>query len=114
MTLEWEHCCKNLIALCPKNYFCDNGKKKEIKLKGVSTRGCLNQHIDEEAFKDCIFKKKITNAENYVLRTKDHEMTKQILRKTGISGVITKCVLLENQACAPFLHGVTADKYSVV
>ncbi|GHU22481.1 hypothetical protein FACS189472_15360 [Alphaproteobacteria bacterium] len=78
--------------------------KKEVKLKGVSTRGNLNQHINEEAFNVCLKEGKIVEAENYVLRNRKHEMTMQLLRKTGLSGVMTKAIVLPNQACLPFIY----------
>jgi hypothetical protein len=112
LTLEYEHCCKNLLALPSKNYYCDDGRTQTVKLKGVSTKGNLNQHLNESAFRECITDGKIIGAENYVLRMKNHEMTKQLLRKTGLSGVHTKMVTLANQACLPFIYGISADKYS--
>jgi hypothetical protein len=54
LTLEYEHCCRNMIALAPKNYYHDG----KVKLKGVSTRGNLNKHINEQAFLDNIEKGK--------------------------------------------------------
>jgi hypothetical protein len=111
MTLEYEHCGYNLIALAPKNYWCDDGKNKVVKLKGVSTRGNLNKHINERTFQECIKKEKIIGAKNYVLRMKDHRMTKQLIYKTGLSGVMTKAVVLPNNACLPFVHGIGAKDY---
>ena len=107
LTLCYEHCCQNMIALAPKNYWYDG----KVKLKGVSVRGNLNTHINEQAFLNNIKEGLITGAENYCLRQKGHVMTKQLLRKTGLSGVITKSVVLENQACLPFLFGINAEKY---
>jgi hypothetical protein len=111
MSLEYEHCGMNQIALCAKNYWCDDGKEELVKLKGVNTKGCLNKHINEATFSDCIKNGKITEAENYVLRQREHKMTKQLIQKTGISGVHTKMIVLKNEACMPFIHGVSADKY---
>jgi hypothetical protein len=113
MTLEYEHCCYNLIALAPKNYWTDDGVSQIVKTKGVSVRGELNKHINGQAFKACVEEGAIIGAENYVLRTKEHKMTKQILKKTGLSGVVTKSVVLENQACVPFIYGISADKYHI-
>jgi hypothetical protein len=111
LTLEYEHCGYNLIALAPKNYWCDDGNKKEVKLKGVSTRGNLNKHIDQRTFELCLNEKKIIGAKNFVLRMKDHVMTKQLIYKTGLSGVMTKAVVLANHSCVPFVYGISADDY---
>jgi hypothetical protein len=113
LCLEYEHCAKNMIALCAKNYWHTDGKEGLVKLKGVSTRGCLNRHINELSFSECIKEGKITGAENYVLRQRENKMTKQIIRKTGISGVHTKMVVMKNEACMPFMFGVNADRYVV-
>jgi hypothetical protein len=112
LTLEYEHCCVNLMALAPKNYWCDNGLKTEFRSKGVSTRGNLNQELTKEAtVRDCLVNKNIIPAENYVLRQNAHVMTKQILRKTGLSGVHTKMIVFPNEACCPFAFGVKAADY---
>jgi hypothetical protein len=113
MTLECEHCANNLIALAPKNCFTDDGKTKLVELKGVSTRGNLNNHLNEEAFRSSVNDGKITSAENFVLRAKLSKMTRQLLVKQGLSGVITKCVCLSNQACLPFIYGVKSENYLV-
>jgi hypothetical protein len=111
-----------MIALAPKNYVIitdhthemdifDN-KEQEVKLKGVSTRGNQNKQINKEAFEKCFHEGKMIGAENYILRTKNQQMSKQILRKNGISGVCTKSVVLENGACLPFIHGLKSSSYS--
>jgi hypothetical protein len=115
LTLEYEHCCTNLVALAPKNYWCeDQNGKIEFKSKGVSTRGNLNQHLKNiEIIKECIFERKIIPAQNFVLKQKEHKMTKQILNKTGISGLHTKMICLENQSCLPFIYNKNARDYSI-
>jgi hypothetical protein len=113
LTLEYEHCGYNLIALAPKNYWCDDGVKNEVKLKGVSTRGNINKHINGKTFNLCLNKGKIIGAKNYVLRTKNHQMTKQKIYKTGLSGVITKSVCLKNNSCLPFVEGISAKDYII-
>jgi hypothetical protein len=75
LTLEYEHCGYDAIALAPKNYWINDRVKPEVKLKGVSTRGNLNQHIDGAAFEKCLTTRELLGAENFVLRTKDHVMT---------------------------------------
>jgi hypothetical protein len=122
LTLEYEHCCKNLIALAPKNYCCiteqykEDGKtvrKEDVRTKGATRRGNINKDINEKAFKENLSEGKIKSAQNYTLRQKDHRMTFQYIKKTALSGVITKAVVLENQAFAPFVHGISAKDYVV-
>jgi hypothetical protein len=114
LTLEYEHCCVNLVALAPKNYWCDDGKKREFRSKGVSTRGNLNQELTkEETVLDCLQNRKIIGAENMALRQKNNKMTKQTLRKTGLSAVHTKMIVLENEACLPFIEGISANNYYI-
>jgi hypothetical protein len=111
MTLEYDHCCKTLIALAPRNYYCEGGKSKELKLKGISVK--LNKGIDGDAFRKCLHENTIVPAENYALRQKNHEMTKQLIRKSGLTGIHTKMVVLPNQACLPFVYGINADNYVI-
>jgi hypothetical protein len=112
MTLEYEHCCQDLIALAPKNYWCSNNEKTEFRSKGVSVRGNLNAHLREEStVRRCLFERDIVEAENYVLRRKENKMTKQKIEKIGISGVMTKAVVLSNQSCCPFVFGKKSSDY---
>jgi hypothetical protein len=113
LTLEYEHCGYDMIALAPKNYRITDRKEETIKQKGGTISKTVNTHLNEEAFKNCLNNGEIIPAENHVLRTKGTVMTKQILRKTGISGICTKSVVLENQCCAPFIHGISASNYHV-
>jgi hypothetical protein len=114
LTLEYEHCCTNLIALAPKNYWTEWKGETDFRGKGVSTRGNLNQELKElETIKRCLFGREIIEAKNYVLRQKKNKMTKQLISKTGISGVHTKMIVLENQSCLPFVYGKTAADYSI-
>jgi hypothetical protein len=59
-----------MIALASKNYYIINKENDEIKLKGVSKKVNLNEHINKEAFEKCINPGEITDAEDYILRTK--------------------------------------------
>jgi hypothetical protein len=112
MTLEYEHCCQDLIALAPKNYWCTDGKKTEFRSKGVTVRGNLNTHLREEkTVYRCLKEQQIVGAANYVLRQKDNKMTKQRIEKTGISGVMTKAIVLKNQSCLPFICGKKSTDY---
>jgi hypothetical protein len=113
LTLEYEHCGYDMIALAPKNYYITDRIEETVKQKGVTIDGTRNTHLNKEAFEDCANNGVIAIAENNVLRTKNNHMTKQILRKTGISGVNTKSVVLENGCCCPFIHGLTSDNYHV-
>jgi hypothetical protein len=113
MTLQYEHCCFNMVALAAKNYHEDDGNEGKIKLKGVTKKGKINEQINQKACVDCIKEGKITMAKNYVLRAKEHKMISQLIHKIGISGIITKSVVLENQACISFIHGLSADKYVI-
>jgi hypothetical protein len=112
MTLEYEHCCYNMVALAAKNYYEDDGKEVKIKVKGITKKGKINEQINGEACIECINEGKITMAKNYVLRAKESKMTSQLIEKVDISGIITKSVVLSNQACLPFIHGLTADNHS--
>jgi hypothetical protein len=124
LKLEWEHCAYDCIALAPKNYVLVmdppheldlfDEKDEEFKQKGVMTRGQLNNHLNFQAMQYCLNTGNIIGAENYVLRTKDQQMTQQILRKTGISGCCTKSVVVNNQACCPFVFGLTSVNYHVI
>jgi hypothetical protein len=111
LSLEYERCCYDMIALSPKNYYTNDKIKPEIKLKGVTVKDNINKQINKDAFEKCINNGEIISAENYILRTKNQQISKQILKKTGISGVCTKSVVLENDACLPFIYNVPSSNY---
>jgi hypothetical protein len=61
-----------------------------------------------------VYEQELINADNYVLRQKNNQMTKQHINKIGLSGIITKSVVLENQACLPFVFGINANNYIIL
>jgi hypothetical protein len=122
LTLEYEHCGYDMVALAPKNYYITeqtmddrlahfDPKKVTVKQKGVTIDENRNTHINRDVFMDCLQNDNIYGAENVILRSKDQKMTKQIMRKTGISGTMTKMVVLPNEHCCPFIYGVPASNY---
>jgi hypothetical protein len=113
VTLQYEHCCYNMVSLATRNYYEDDGNEGKIKQKGVTTKGKVDEQMNQKACVDCIKEGKITMARNYVLRVKEHKMTSQLIHKIWISGIITKSVVSPNQACCPFIYGLTADKYVI-
>ncbi|KAA6402644.1 MAG: hypothetical protein EZS28_001822 [Streblomastix strix] len=40
-------------------------------------------------------------------------MPEVISNRVGVSGIITKTIVLKNQSCAPLLYGINADKYII-
>ena len=84
-----------------------------MKQKGVKLTEYVNTNVNKEAMNKCIKSGETTEAENYILRSKDNRMTKQIQRKLGISGVNTKSVVMENGACLPFVYGVPSTNYDI-
>jgi hypothetical protein len=113
LSLEYEHCGLDMLALAPKNYYITDGTEETVKQKGVTIDANRNTHINREAFEKCLSEGKITDAENYVLRTKGLQMTKQLMKKTGISGVMTKMIVLENECCCPFIHKNLSKYYTI-
>jgi hypothetical protein len=113
LTLEYEHCRYHMTALAPKNHYIDDGHEETVKQKGVTIDTHRNSHLNREAFKQCLTEGVIIGAQNNVLRAKGQHMTKHVLNKTGLSGVVTKSVVLENQYCCPFVYGLTSDKYHI-
>jgi hypothetical protein len=65
--------------LAPKNYYITDRVEETVKQKGVTIDKNRNNHLNEDAFADCLFYGKISGAENNVLRAKGQHMTKQIL-----------------------------------
>jgi hypothetical protein len=112
LSLEYEHCCLNMVALAPKNYYTDDGEGDiVVKQKGVTLTEYVNTNINKDAMDKCLKEGKMEEAESHVLRTENTHMTMQINRKNGISGVNTKSVVLERGACLPFIYGVPSSCY---
>jgi hypothetical protein len=113
LTLEYEHCGYDTIALSPKSYYITDHLEETVKQKGVTIDENRNSHLDRKAFESFANNGEVLNAQNIVLRTKDTHMTKQLMNKTGLSGVNTKSVVLENHCCCPFIYGVSSMNYHV-
>ncbi|KAA6384063.1 MAG: hypothetical protein EZS28_020411 [Streblomastix strix] len=83
-----------------------------IKLKGVNQK--QNQNIDfQKSFHTSIDSNAITTVENTSLIQKNGIISRITQNKIGISGVNTKAIVLQNQSCAPYLHGVPASNYVI-
>jgi hypothetical protein len=103
-----------LIAIAPKNYTIGikgNEKKAKRKMKGCSE--ARNKQITAQSYIDNINKKEKVMAENCLLHVKSGQMVKETVNKVAISGVHTKMIVLENECCAPYIHGLTAKDYFV-
>jgi HD superfamily phosphohydrolase YqeK len=82
-----------MIALLPKSYYITDHLEETVKQKGVTIDENRNTHLDRKAFESFANNGKVIDAQNIVLRTKDTHMTKQLMNKTGLSGVNTKSVV---------------------
>ncbi|KAA6378468.1 MAG: hypothetical protein EZS28_026007 [Streblomastix strix] len=86
----------NCTALSPKNYII-NDEHGEVSLvaKGVILR--QNPQINEQAFVDNIKSGTVMKVTNTILAQKNKIMRKLSMTKNGISGSLTKMIVLENQ-----------------
>ncbi|KAA6394798.1 MAG: hypothetical protein EZS28_009679 [Streblomastix strix] len=102
----------NCIALSPKNYII-NDECGDVSLvaKGVILR--QNPQINEQTFIDNIKEGKVMRVTNTILAQKNKIMSKLSMTKNGISGSLTKMLVLENQSCAPYINGLKAKDYQI-
>ncbi len=113
---------ENMIALAPKCYtiFNSGAVTKALKLKGVSLK---KNHITSDDYKDIIDNGGVKVGKNINLQmvmnnkiqSKISEMTmsKITVNKNALTGTHTKMIVLENQSCAPFIHGLTSGDYII-
>ncbi|KAA6359099.1 MAG: hypothetical protein EZS28_045374 [Streblomastix strix] len=112
--LGWniEHQVKSCFALAPKCYYLDTYDNGEImKLKGVNQQ--QNPNISRNSFIKNIQDDYHTEVTRKSVIQKKGLMSEVISNRVGISGINTKTIVLKNQACAPLLYGINADKYFV-
>ena len=102
---------ENCIALAPKCYtiWNNDGTTKSLKLKGVSLK---KNRIVSSDYKTAL--ESTVQGKNINLQLKNHTMSKVTVYKNALTATHTKVVVLPNQACAPFIHGLKADQYVVV
>ncbi|KAA6387444.1 MAG: hypothetical protein EZS28_017029 [Streblomastix strix] len=99
-----------MIALAPKNYFINVGDKEKIKLNGVNQK---TTKISKQNIVDNIRDETITKATNMGLGQKNYIMSKIATQKNGITGIHTKMVVLKDQSCCPYIHGLKANDYII-
>ena len=101
----------NMIALAPKCYTIWNNDEtvKAMKLKGVSLK---KNKIMYKDYGNIITNQTIKPGINVNLQMKNNTMSKVTVNKNALTGLHTKMIVLENQACAPFITGLTAKDYS--
>ncbi|KAA6381377.1 MAG: hypothetical protein EZS28_023093 [Streblomastix strix] len=102
----------NCIALSPKNYII-NDECGDVSLvaKGVILR--QNPQINEQTFVDNIKSGIVMKVTNTILAQKNKIMSKLSMTKNGISGSLTKMLVLENQSCCPYITGLNAKDYQI-
>ena len=102
---------ENCIALAPKCYtiWNNDGTTKSLKLKGVSLK---KNRIVSADYKTAL--ENTIQGKNINLQLKNHTMSKVTVHKNALTATHTKVVVLPNQACAPFIHGLKADQYKEV
>ena len=102
---------ENCIALAPKCYtiWNNDGTTKSLKLKGVSLK---KNRIVSADYKTAL--ENTIQGKNINLQLKNHTMSKVTVHKNALTATHTKVVVLPNQACAPFIHGLKAAQYKEV
>ena len=101
---------ENCIALAPKCYtiWNNDGTTKSLKLKGVSLK---KNRIVSADYKTAL--ESTVQGKNINLQLKNHTMSKVTVVKNALTATHTKVIVLPNQVCAPFIHGIKADAYKV-
>ena len=115
-----------MIALAPKCYtiFNSGAVTKALKLKGVSLK---KNHITSDDYKDIIDNGGVKVGKNINLqmmrklsappgmtcnnKISEMSMSKITVNKNALTGTHTKMIVLANQSCAPFIHGLTSGDY---
>ena len=89
---------ENCVALTCKCYtiWNNNGDTKSLKLKGVSLK---KNAIVSKDYEDALIKPK--KGMNINLQLKNDRISKLTITKNGLSGVMNKMFVLENQCCCP-------------
>ena len=117
----------SMFALSSKCYTIATAKGQAIKNRGISgkegemtSRALMDRGIDVEPSALCsddystVVKKQLAGEECVLrstslnLRVFRGVMSKIRTSKNALTGVHTKMVLLKNQSCAPFIHGLDA------
>ena len=65
-----------------------------------------------EDYNDILKNQTVKIGQNINLQMKNSTMSKVTVNKNALTGLHTKMIVLENQACAPFITGLTAKDYS--
>ena len=101
----------NCIALAPKCYtiWNNDGTTKSLKLKGVSLK---KNKIVSADYKTAL--ESTVQGKNINLQLKNHTMSKVTVVKNALTATHTKVIVLPNQHCAPYIHGLKADSYKVI
>ena len=104
---------ENCIALAPKCYtiWNNSGQTKSLKLKGVSLK---KNKIVSADYKKVIDEETIKAGRNISLQLKNGQMKKVFTNKNALTMAHSKMIVLPNQACAPFIHGIKASQYKIV
>ncbi|KAK8897847.1 hypothetical protein M9Y10_000075 [Tritrichomonas musculus] len=102
----------NQIALAPKCYtiWNNNGQTKSLKLKGVSLK---KNDIKYPDYKSIIENNSVKQGKNINLQMNGNQMSKLTIQKNALTGLHTKMIVLENNSCAPFVKGITANDYII-
>lgn len=102
----------NCVALAPKCYtiWNNNGQTKSLKLKGVSLK--KNKIISSD-YREVIQNENVKSGRNISLQLKNGQMSKVFVSKNALTMTHTKMIVLQNQSCAPYIHGLTAQDYKV-
>jgi hypothetical protein len=103
---------ENCIALAPKCYtiWNNDGVTKSLKLKGVSLK---KNKIVSTDYKQIIVNETVKSGRNISLQLKNGQMSKVFVTKNALTMSHTKMIVLENQSCCPYIHGLTAQSYIV-
>ncbi|KAA6360166.1 MAG: hypothetical protein EZS28_044307, partial [Streblomastix strix] len=102
----------NCIALSPQNYIInDECGYVSLVAKGVILR--QSPQINQQTFVDNIKEGKVMKVTNTILAQKNKIMSKLSMTKNGISGSLTKMIVLENQSCCPYMNNMKASDYQI-
>ena len=103
---------ENMIAPAPKCYsIWDSYDTPDIlKLKGISLK---TNAIDKNDYENVIKHSTVKTGRNINFQMKNNVMSLITTVKNAITGTHTKMVVLPNQSCLPFIHGLTSNDYLV-
>ena len=99
----------NQVALCAKCYtIWSDDRTISLKLKGISLK---KNDIKPCDYKEVLDNQTVKKGKNINLQMNNNVMSKITVIKNALTMYHNKMIVLSNQCCCPYIHGLTAKDY---